>query len=616
MKLISLQLSNIISFQFVPDIGQAEAITFDDDLNIIIGENGSGKSTALEAINFLFRRVLYRQYNLNQDLYAKKDDIGVDERKQTIQPVNSESYAGFRLEPNWSTEDKAQTIRIKVRLDDIDKKNIAHLLEKQGQLWSWATRYTTRSKFNASVFVDTYTLDVVMNAADKTFRVTPHDSPQDFGYEYLTEYNYYKESIALYNLEYPAAPIDTLYESFVLISSFRNYNTFSPSISLKDKHPTTQIQQIRDADFKRSLNAIEKAEPGIFALVRLRVAERHFGLISKKMDEAECEAAANDTEFIKEINARLTVIGLQCKIKLLDLRTWQYRFDFFDLKRQRNLADINSLSAGQKSIIHLIFEAYGRGDTKGGLVIIDEPEIHLHYQFQHEYLEVVRRLNEIQRCQYILVTHSEALINSSTIGSVRRFALNAEGFTEIRFPRLTMKQKLLIRVLDNTRSTYAFFAKKVVLVEGSSDRYFFKAVLQQMHREKDQEIAILQVASKNELAQWTELFESFGLNVYRIADLDYAYNMFYQGETQTKLNTVAAVAGFMNKHPDCVDNIASGYSSQTYILQYGDLEHYLGIRKDLAEVITFCREALPSFLANDSDKGSLEIRKIFNEIAR
>ncbi|MDP1832822.1 MAG: AAA family ATPase [Geothrix sp.] len=607
-------MSNILSFRYFENVGGAEKISFDDDLNIIIGENGSGKSTALEVINFLFRRVIYKQYNLNQDLYTQRSSINADQRKQILLPANNLSYNGFRLDPNWNTEDQPQTIRIVVKLDEIDKKNLQFLQDKRGILTPWIGRYTTRGETAAANYSETYTLDIILNHNGKTFSVQPRDCAQDFGYEYLTDYNFYKETIALYNLENPGNTIETLYESFTLISSYRNYNAFNVSISLRDNAPATQIQQIQSADFTRSLNASDNSEPAIFALVRLRVAEKHFGLISQKMDEAECETAANTLPFIIEINKRLRIINLMCKIKLLDLRTWQYRFEFVDLRRNKSITDINSLSAGQKAITHLVFEAYGRGDLKGGLVIIDEPEIHLHYQFQHEYLQVIRELNKHQSCQYILVTHSEALINSATISSVRRFSLNTEGYTEIRFPNLTAAQKVLIRILDNTRSTYAFFAKKVVLVEGDSDRYFFKAVIQSLYQELNQEIAILHVAGKNELVQWTVLFESFGLIVYQIADLDYAYNLFYPLEPRTKLKTSAAVTAFKAAHPDCESRIAMEYSNKTFILRDGDLEHYLDIGKDLAEVITFCSNRLPQYLQDDSNQKSVEVREIVRQI--
>lgn len=614
MKILSLQLSNILSFRYFDIVGDAQKISFDDDLNLIIGENGSGKSTALEVLNFLFRRVLYKQYNLNQDLYTQRNSINVDQRKQILQPANNLSYNGFRLDPNWNTEDRPQTIRIVVKLDEIDKRNLLSLQDKRSTLTPWIGRYTTRGETAAANYSETYTLDIILNKNGKTFTVQPIDCAQDFGYEYLTDYNFYKETIALYNLENARNPIETLYESFTLISSYRNYSTFTPSISLRDNTPATQMQQIRNADFTRSLNANDNSEPAIFALVRLRVAENHFGLISQKMDEAECEAAANALPFIIEINKRLRIINMMCKIKLLDLRTWQYSFEFLDLRRNKSIADINSLSAGQKAITHLVFEAYGRGDLKGGLVIIDEPEIHLHYQFQHEYLQVIRELNKHQSCQYILVTHSEALINSATISSVRRFSLNEEGYTEIRFPNLSAEMKVLIRILDNTRSTYAFFAKKVVLVEGDSDRYFIKAVIQSLHQELNQEIAILHVGGKNELDQWTSLFESFGLTVYRIADLDYVYKIFYPGETPTKLKSSIAIAAFKGAHPDCESRIATEYANNTFILKNGDLEHYLGIGKDLAEVIEFCNNRLPQYLLDDSNLKSVEVREIIRQI--
>ena len=615
MKIVSLQLSNILSFRYVDDIEAAQRISFDDDLNIIIGENGSGKSTALEVVNFLFRRVLYKQYNLNQELYTQRNNINVDQRRQILQPSNDSSFRGFRLDPNWNTEGMPQTIRIAIRLDEIDKKNIQYLQEIRSALSPFVGRYSTRANAASVGFSETYCFEIVLNRNDQTFSVQPKNCAQDFGYEYLTDYHFFKETISLYNLEYRNAPIEGLYESFTLISSYRNYHSFNVSVSLRENHPAVQIRQIRSADYNRSLNANDNSEPAIFGLVRLRVAEEHFGLLSQKLDEAECEAAANDLSFIKEINKRLRIVNLKCKIKLLDLRTWEYSFEFLDLRRNKVISDINSLSAGQKAITHLVFEAYGRGDLRGGVVIIDEPEIHLHYQFQHEYLQVIRELNKHQSCQYILVTHSEALINSATISSVRRFSLNGDGYTEIWFPALTAAQKLLIRILDNTRSTYAFFAKKVVLVEGDTDRFFFKAMMHSLHQELDQEIAILHVGGKSELALWTNLFEKFGLIVYRIADLDYACNLFYTDEQKISLKNPSAIAAFKAAHPDCEALIAAEYANRTFILKDGDLESYLDIGKGLGDVIAFCSQQLPNFLRDDINPRSLEMREIIRMIS-
>ena len=167
------------------------------------------------------------------------------------------------------------------------------------------------------------------------------------------------------------------------------------------------------------MNVNDSNEPNIFGLVRLKVAEEYFKLNGQRYSDTECESLANELPFIFRINDRLKAVNLKCKVQLLNKVRWEFSFEFFDTRREKTLNDINSLSAGQKAIIHLVFEAYGRGDLKGGLIIIDEPEIHLHYQFQNEYLQVIRELNKEQSCQYVLVTHSEALINSSAFNENR-----------------------------------------------------------------------------------------------------------------------------------------------------------------------------------------------------
>lgn len=616
MRIEYLQVSNILSFPHVPDIADAEKITFDDGLNIIIGENGSGKSTALEIINFLFKRVFYRQFTFNRDLFGRRQNLSSGDRRQILQHVEQRDVTAFRLEPNWHSATLEQRIRIALRLDEIDRGNIESIKAHFVQISERTGIYSTYATSVEGEYRDLYVVDVVIDRTSNTFSTQLPDGGEDFGFRYLTDYNYFKEAISLHNYLNPERTIAPLLESFTLISSYRNYNAFQPSVSLRDAAAAQQIQQIRAQDFGRSLNAIDQHEPSIFGLVRLQIAERHYDLMPQAKTKEQCEEEANTLPFIVAINERLQVINLRCEIRLLEQRTWDYSFHFYDTRRNQPIGDINSLSAGQKAIIHLVMEAYGRGDLKGGVVIIDEPEIHLHYQFQHEYLQVIRDLNCVQKCQYILVTHSEALINSTTINSVRRFALSADGRTQIHAPTLSADQKSLIKILDNTRSTYAFFAKKVILVEGDSDRYFIKAFIQERYRQLDQEIAVLHIGGKGEFPKWRDLFAAYGLTVYAIADFDYIINLHYSTEKGTRLKTQAEITAFKAAHPDWQAKIKGEIANQTFILSEGDLECYLSIGKDLDQVITFCQNQLATFLADDADPKSVEMRGIMEAITR
>lgn len=614
MKIKLLQISNIWTFKYFEDISQAPKITFDGNFNILIGQNGAGKSTVLEIINFIFRRVLFEPYNKNQDLYGRRTTINADEKKSILRKMdNIQYYNGFRLERNYDFEDKTQKIRIVVQLDDIDRSNIQLLKDNKDKLSPIVGFYSADQMFSEGEFQSEYEINIELKSADKTYSV---NTTKDMGSTYLTAYNLYKEVIEIYNDENPDNQISNLAESFALIGSYRNYNNYSTHVSLGGGNTAEkQIQQLRTNEYSRSASAYESGEPSIFSLVRLRMAAECFNLIQTKKNTKECEQAANNLEFIKAINNKIKLVNLKVEIKLTDVSSWNFSFSFLDTKRNRAVTDINALSAGQKAIVHLVMEAYGRGDIKGGLIIIDEPEIHLHYQFQNEYVRVIEKLNREQGCQYILVTHSESLISSETIERVIRVSLSDEGYTQISQPTITTDQKWLVKILDNKRSTHAFFGSKVLLVEGEDDRYFFRACLgeieDKLKKGLTQDITVLDINAKHD-AEWRNLFASFGLKVFFETDLDSAWK-FYPSEEHTSLNTPQLASQFITNHSDVTTKIENDYSNNTFILKEGDLESYLGIQKGLTHVIDFCRNNLKTYITQNTNKVN-EIKMILSKV--
>ena len=603
MKIKSLQISNVWTFKHFEDIANAPKITFDKNFNILIGQNGAGKSTVLEVINFIFRRVLFVPYNRDQDLYGKRTTINADEKKNILKKIdNIQYYREFRLERNYDFEDKPQQIKVVVEIDDIDRANIQLLQDKTAKLSPIVGFYSAEQMFAAGNYQTEYEINIELNSTDKTYTV---QASQDIGFTYLTAYNLYKEVIEIYNEDNQESPIDNLAESFALIGSYRNYNNYSTHASLGGGNTAEkQIQKIRTSEYSKSTGMSESGEPAIFSLVRLRMAAECFNLIQTKKDTKECEIAANGLEFIKDINKKIKIVNLKVEIKLIDVSSWNFTFSFIDTKRNKAVSDINSMSAGQKAIVHLVLEAYGRGDLKGGLIIIDEPEIHLHYQFQNEYLRVIEKLNRVQGCQYVLVTHSESLISSQTISSVIRVSLTDDGYTTINQPTISTNQKWLVKILDNKRSTHAFFGSKVLLVEGEDDRYFFRALLGEIEDKLKkgiaQDITVLDINAKHD-TEWRNLFVSFGLKVVFVTDLDSAWK-FYPSEGNTSLNTQQLASDFITNHSDVISKIEGDYPNGIFILKEGDLESYLGIQKGLTHVIEFCRNGLTTFLQGTNSK--------------
>lgn len=677
MKIKSLQISNVLSFAYFENIDQAPEITFDDGLNILIGQNGAGKSTALEVINFIFKRIIFTQFLRNQDTYTRRNSAAAHEIRAIVyRNTTNQNTVGFRLDPHWAYQGQNQTIRLVVSLDEIDERNIQLIREHLPQIQLVGGTYCSEGipVPQPGVAGKDVTFNVALQKNNNTFSCNINAGNASGGAEYLTNYNLFKELIELHNFENPQATIAPLFESFALIGSYRNYHSFSEAISLSGISADQQIQAIRQNEYSRSTNGSEQAEPAVFNLVRLLVAGIHYEMFGVTTLASTADQEANEHAALKKINTKLSLVGLKAQVTLLDKKNWSYSFSFIDIKRNQKLTDINSLSAGQKAIIHLVFEAYARGELKGGVVIIDEPEIHLHYQFQNEYLRIIEEINREQQCQYILVTHSESLINSKTIGKVRRFALNEKGHSIVKSPTIHEDQKSLVKILDNTRSIYAFFAKKVVLVEGDSDRYLFRAVFQEILPQHNQEIAVLDIGGKGNLQRWKQFFTAFGLTVYYIGDFDNVMTLdFPEGrlvpnaqaeairETlrQKKLDNLTAAqteeltkafttlvedpehltkpkvplwkpvidrynnlakvtnAEVVQEVKATIANIDQSieqkYADRIYILKQGAIEEYIGgAHADLNEVATFCETHLAQWILTEPAR---EIREIARAIA-
>ena len=621
MRVNYLQLSNILSFKYEEDINNAFKIEFDPYLSIIIGGNGSGKSTALEAMNFVFTRVLFkycefRDYNFSLSGENRRNVLVIDNRSNNI--------SGLRLQPNWNSESKLQSIRISFTLDDIDKANMSHIANNYTHIKNIFEEYSHIEFPIDFMPIDgdiNIIMDVILNYKEDAYTVEYTGSTPAYVQFYLEYYQAINEAIAMHNNEH-ADHIKPLGSTFSMLSAFRNYNTFSLQTSLRS-NPTNQLREIRRDSSYRSSHDQSGSEPAIFDIVKLKLGEKYLNFLKGKKDIYEAKDAVNKMKMVNCINNKLKLLNLKFYIELTDLITWSYEFRFYDTKNERDLGDINNLSAGQKSIIHLIFEAYGRDDVKGGLVIIDEPEIHLHYQFQFEYLKILENLADEQGVQYIIVTHSEGFISNKTIGHVKRFSLNEERNSVVCNPDIREDQKKLIEILNNTWAARVLFLDRVLLVEGQDDEYFFRAAIKKLQPDLSQNITVYGVRGKDSISSFKSFFESFGLTVYLIKDLDATGKDFYNSTVSFKYDKQTKQAGldkrkidkYRNEHSDLDQQIESRYSSDEFYLKKGAIEQYTKKPKGIEHVIDFCENDMDNFLKSDDEKAK-EIRKIIEIISK
>ena len=621
MKVNYLQLSNILSFKYEENINNAFKIEFDPDLNIIIGGNGSGKSTALEAMNFVFTRALFKRIT---NRYSSHRSYYID-RKNTLLQIDdnySNRALNLRLQPNWSSEEEQQRVRVSIKLDSIDRANIDHIVDNYSRIKKTLDNYSIipMPEFFALDSDMDIEIDITFKQAkydeDNTYESYYSDSVPGYIKFYLEYYHAINEAIDIHNQENTDDIIEPLGNTFSMLSAFRDYSNFDYQTSLytgNDPLDNT-LKNAKNSLVPSSINERISGEPTIFNFVKLKLGEKHLRLIQEGKNIDDATAAINSLPLITNINERLKLLNLKLSIKPTNIRTWSYEFRFYDTKNERDLGDINSLSAGQKSITHLIFEAYGRDDVNGGLIIIDEPEIHLHYQFQFEYLKILEKLAKEQGVQYIIVTHSEGFISNKTIGHVKRFSLNEERNSVVYAPEITEDQKGLIKILNNTQAARVLFLDKVLLIEGQDDEYFFRDAVKRLQPELSQDISIYETRGKDNIPSFKSFFESFGLEVYVIKDLDATGKDFYSSTVSFRNIGEAGIIRYRRDHPDLDEQIESRYSSDEFYLKKGAIEQYTGKKKGIDHVIDFCENEMDNFLNSDDEKAK-EICKIIGLIA-
>ncbi|NOZ44398.1 MAG: ATP-binding protein [bacterium] len=137
--------------------------------------------------------------------------------------------------------------------------------------------------------------------------------------------------------------------------------------------------------------------------------------------------------------------------KLKDQFGYEYYFD--------------ELSSGDQSLLFIILTIFGY-DLSSGLLIIDEPELHLHPQMQSKFMELIDYVSQKYSLQVILATHSPLMINEHNIRHVYRFSKHHLK-TQINNPafRIHADDADLIHMLKYENIAKIFFVDKIIMVE-------------------------------------------------------------------------------------------------------------------------------------------------------
>ncbi len=200
--------------------------------------------------------------------------------------------------------------------------------------------------------------------------------------------------------------------------------------------------------------------------------------------------------------------------------------------------NFEELGTGQQQILALSFaHAYAKcfKDEKGLILVIDEPETHLHPLAQKW---LARTLHQMAKngLQMVITTHSPYFIDLEFLEGIY-LVKKEDGMTSvIRHTTHTLsnycQQHGATKASDYTVIPFyvksgtsnilkGFFAKKIVLVEGMTEELALPIYLEKVGLDVLKEgIDIIGVGGKGELAKWWRLFTAYRIPCYVCFDND------------------------------------------------------------------------------------------------
>ena len=185
--------------------------------------------------------------------------------------------------------------------------------------------------------------------------------------------------------------------------------------------------------------------------------------------------------------------------------------------QEERFTDFMDIGAGVRETLFLLGKCFGRQD---GVILLDEPAVNLHPTQIRQLMNQIMS-TDARSAQIVVVTHSPALASLEMLSLVNKIVrVDRREYSRIMQPsgkdgEWVKKNLPTFHLLKSD----ILFAKKVVLVEGNSDKIFLEAVLHHCSRHGD-DIAVVDVGGVRSFAKFCRFLKIFDISYGILADKD------------------------------------------------------------------------------------------------
>lgn len=430
-------------------------IDFNDELNFLIGGNGSGKTTVLRLIDailsFRLKELLQIKYKyIEIIIYHQNQEINLTVRRENNEvaflfqnknelkvPIPKETDS--RRFQFSSDRDIYEELKFKYQdsayVKDLESLPKIHFLSLDRNVYSFSRRdeeMYARRKFHSpfeteSPKEESYLLTGFSQAKDlildevKRIKDAEKKLENNLRTKFLTtSLNYIKnDDVAINfieNLNNNNRTLTTHIESFL-----KRKDDFTSVISNLFKF------EIEDHSENEKMGAVEKKLQDFFsslesALKELNSSHENKGVsLNILVNYGQILRLEELNRIVTDFNSKKQTINKQLN-KFVEVINYFYKgsskrieiSNMGKVKISSSLSEeitVMGLSSGEMHLFVIFtFLAFSKNAKKGGVIFIDEPELSLHLNWQENLIDKLRELNTTP--QLILATHSPEIVSS------------------------------------------------------------------------------------------------------------------------------------------------------------------------------------------------------------